>query len=90
MAYNVTSSSDHGDGSLDGEGVTTSAQADLSQTARLACQRESPLICPNQELVEQIDVIKRARELDTDWRGVLSYARAIAVGFLKPLLDAVC
>ena len=89
-ADNATSSSDHGDGPVDDEEVTTSAQADLSQTARLACLRESPLICPNQELVEQIDVIRRARELDADWRGVLSYARAIAVGLLKSFFYAVC
>lgn len=62
----------------------TSFQADLSATARFACQRESPLVCPNQELVEQLDVIRRTRELDVDWRSALSYARAIAVG---PLLQ---
>ena len=42
-------------------------------------QRHSPLICANQELVMQLAAIRRARELDGDSRGALSYARAIAV-----------
>lgn len=42
-------------------------------------QRQSPLICANQELVMQFAAIRRARELDGDRRGALSYARAIAV-----------
>lgn len=65
------------------EEVVTNAQVDLSPSAKLACQRESPLVCPNQKLVEQIDVIKRARELDMDWRSALSYARAIAVSSVR-------
>lgn len=42
-------------------------------------QRRSPLVCANQELVVQFAAIRRARELDGDNRGALSYARAIAV-----------
>jgi len=42
-------------------------------------QRHSPLECANQELVVQFAAIRRARELDGDSRGALSYARAIAV-----------
>ena len=41
--------------------------------------RHSPLVCANQELVMQLAAIRRARELDGDNRGALSYARAIAV-----------
>ena len=74
---------DRDDGSIYAKEVATSAQAELSHRAKLACQRESPLICPNQELVEQIDVLRCARELDMDWRSALSYARAIAVRSLK-------
>ena len=70
------------------EGAITSAQADLDPRAKLACQRESPLTCPNQELVEQIDVLKRARELDLNWQSALSYARAIAVSPLKRFMHA--
>lgn len=42
-------------------------------------QRRSPLVCANEELVMQFAAIRRARELDGDNRGALSYARAIAV-----------
>jgi DNA polymerase IV len=77
------SSGDHSHDSADGEELATSAQADLSATAKFVCQRELPLVCPNQELVEQIDVIRRARELDMNWQSALSYARAIAVGSLQ-------
>lgn len=73
-------SDDHHDTSFHEEEITTSAQADLSHSAKLACQRNSPLVCPNQELVEQISVLERARELDLDWQSALSYTRAIAVG----------
>jgi len=79
----ATTLGDHGDDLADKEEVTTSAQADLSPDAKYTCQRESPLVCQNQELVEQIDVIRRAREFDTKWQNALSYGRAIAVGSLK-------
>ncbi|KAF9777864.1 hypothetical protein BJ322DRAFT_514143 [Thelephora terrestris] len=58
--------------------IVTSAQAALSPSAKYACQRQSPLVCPNQDLVEQLAVLKRARELDLNWESALSYARAIA------------
>ena len=73
-------SDDHHDASFHEEEMTTSAQADLSHSAKSACQRNSPLVCPNQELVEQISVLKSARELDLNWQSALSYSRAIAVG----------
>ena len=76
------------DSTIHGREVITSAQADLSPSAKLSCQRESPLICINQDLVEQVDVLKRARELDLNWQSALSYARAIAVGPFK--LSPVC
>ena len=83
VTSDTESSGDHSDDSADGEEVTTSAQADLSATAKFACQRESPLVCLNQELVGRIDVIRRARELDMNWQSALSYGRAIAVGSLR-------
>ena len=83
VASDTESSGDHADDSADEEEVTTSTQADLSATAKFTCQRESPLVCLNQELVEQIDVIRRARELDMNWQSALSYGRAIAVGSLR-------
>lgn len=83
MSDDAEISDNRGDDSVDEEEVVTSAQADLSPNAKFACQRESPLVCPNQELIEQIDVIRRARELDMNWQSALSYARAIAVRSLK-------
>ena len=69
------------DDSVHGEEPVTSAQGDLSPTAKFACQRESPLVCPNQELVEQLNVLKLCAELDVNPREThLAYARAIAVG----------
>jgi DNA polymerase mu len=77
--YDVETSDGRDGVSVHDEEVSTSVQADLSPSAKLACQRESPLVCANQELVEQIDVLKRARELDLNWQSALSYSRAIAV-----------
>lgn len=39
----------------------------------------SPLICPNQTLVNELSVIRRSRELEGEERSALSYSRAIAV-----------
>lgn len=90
-ADGVGSSGDQlGDVPADGEEVTTSAQADLSPDAKFACQRESPLICPNQELIEQIEVIRHSRELDERWQNATAYGRAIAVGSLKSPSCAAC
>jgi DNA polymerase IV len=50
-------------------------------TSSYACQRHSPLVCPNQDLIEELMVIKRAREVDGDMRSMLSYSRAISVRF---------
>jgi len=47
-------------------------------------QRRSPLVCANQELVMQFAAIRRAREMDGDSRGALSYARTIAVRKVSP------
>jgi hypothetical protein len=50
-----------------------------SSMPKYCVQRLSPLVCANQDLVMQFAVIRRARELDGDKQGALSYARAIAV-----------
>ena len=46
-----------------------------------ACQRHSPLVCPNQDLLDELFVIKRAREVDGDQRSALSYSRTISVRY---------
>jgi DNA polymerase IV len=51
----------------------------LRPDAQLACQRAFPLVCPNQGLVEALDVIRRSRSLEGEARSELSYMRAIGV-----------
>ncbi|KAG2069658.1 Nucleotidyltransferase [Suillus decipiens] len=51
----------------------------LTHNAKYSCLRPSPLICPNQSLVEEIDVIRRGRNVEGEERSVLSYSRAISV-----------
>jgi DNA polymerase mu len=50
-----------------------------SHTSRYSCCRASPLTCPNQGLVAELDVIRRSRTLEGEERSALSYQRAIAV-----------
>ncbi|KAJ7099570.1 hypothetical protein B0H15DRAFT_771111, partial [Mycena belliarum] len=50
-------------------------------TNRHACLRKCPLICPNQALVQQLEVIRRSRELEGQDLSALSYERAISVPY---------
>ncbi|KAF8488161.1 hypothetical protein JB92DRAFT_3017861 [Gautieria morchelliformis] len=50
----------------------------ISYMSRFAVQRASPLVCPNQAMVVQLDVIRNARALDGDERSAMSYSRSIA------------
>lgn len=51
----------------------------LSHTAKYSCLRPSPLVCPNQSLVKEIDVIRQGRNVEGEERSMLSYSRAISV-----------
>ncbi|KAG1781945.1 hypothetical protein EV702DRAFT_1068193 [Suillus placidus] len=51
----------------------------LSYNAKYSCLRPSPLVCPNQSLVKEIDVIRRGRNVEGEERSMLSYSRAISV-----------
>ncbi|KAH9021225.1 Nucleotidyltransferase [Lactarius hengduanensis] len=51
---------------------------ELDHTAHFCCSRASPLVCPNQALCAEFDVLRRSRVLESNERSVLSYARAIA------------
>ena len=53
--------------------------ASLDSGARFSCLRASPLVCANQGLCEQLDVMRRARELEGEDRSALSYLRAVSV-----------
>lgn len=62
----------------------------LDYTSRYACQRASPLVCPNQSLAVELDIIKRSRALEGEDRSALSYSRAIATikGMCHPALSS--
>jgi DNA polymerase mu len=47
--------------------------------ASYACERATPLVCPNEDLVKALAVIRKSRELESEGRSQLSYQRAIAV-----------
>ncbi|KIK94774.1 hypothetical protein PAXRUDRAFT_11842 [Paxillus rubicundulus Ve08.2h10] len=51
----------------------------LKHLSRFCCQSASPLICPNQTPVKELDVIHWSRFLEGEERSMLSYARAIAI-----------
>ena len=50
----------------------------LDYMAHYACQRASPLKCPNQALVEELDIMRRARLLEGEIRSELSYQKGIS------------
>jgi hypothetical protein len=54
----------------------------LNHLSHFCCQRSSQLICSNQALVEELDIIRRARFFEGEERSMLSYARAIAVSVM--------
>ncbi|KAF8633429.1 hypothetical protein AX17_004600 [Amanita inopinata Kibby_2008] len=58
---------------------TTSQKVKANYMSSYACARASPLICPNQELVLELSVLERSRELDGKSVNALSYARAMSV-----------
>lgn len=51
----------------------------LNHASKYACQRASLLVCPNQALAAELDIIKRSRALEGEERSALSYSRAISV-----------
>ncbi|TFK87051.1 Nucleotidyltransferase [Polyporus arcularius HHB13444] len=53
--------------------------AKLDYMSRYACQRASPLVCPNQALVRELDIIRRSRDLEGEARSALSYERAVSI-----------
>ncbi|KAL6304931.1 Nucleotidyltransferase [Sparassis latifolia] len=51
----------------------------LNYASRYACQRASPLVCPNGGLVAELDIMHRTRTLEGEARSSLSYQRAVSV-----------
>lgn len=64
--------------------ISTSIESSkmLCYNARLCCQRSTPLVCPNEHLVQQLAVLRLHRELEGFEINALSYERAIAVRIL--------
>ncbi|KAJ3514756.1 hypothetical protein NLJ89_g2187 [Agrocybe chaxingu] len=59
--------------------------------SRYACMRASPLVCVNQPLAEELDVLRRSRELEGLRVNALSYERSVAIIKCKFLgLSAPC
>ncbi|TFK51026.1 Nucleotidyltransferase [Heliocybe sulcata] len=46
--------------------------------AKYACCRVSPLVCPNQGLCDELNIIRKSREVEGEGRSELSYQRAIS------------
>jgi len=61
------------------EPVDITETESLSHKARYCCLRSSPLVCPNHNLVNEIDIIRLSRHLEGEERSMLGYARAISV-----------
>lgn len=53
--------------------------SNLSHIAHYAVERASPLVCLNQDLVKELSIIRKSRELEGEDRSALSYQRAIGV-----------
>lgn len=53
--------------------------ASLDHLAQYSCLRASPLGCVNQKLAEELNVMRKWRELEGEERSALSYQKAIAV-----------
>ena len=61
---------------------------ELDHTAHFSCSRASPLVCPNQSLCAEFDILRRSRVLEGNERSALSYARAIAVSVIYHFISA--
>ncbi|EPQ55117.1 Nucleotidyltransferase [Gloeophyllum trabeum ATCC 11539] len=61
--------------------------AKLSYMSRYACCRASPLVCPNQGLCNELNIIRKSREVEGEDRSALSYERAISV--IKAYLNRI-
>ena len=70
---------EHDDQSRSASSSLPSPPKHLSYMSRFAVQRASPLVCPNQAMLVQLDTIRNARALDGDERSAMSYSRSIAV-----------
>ncbi|KAJ7496908.1 DNA polymerase mu [Mycena latifolia] len=75
---NSDDNSDDGSGSSSSFVPATGIQ-NAHYKSRYACLRKCPMVCPNQELVQQLGIIRRSRELEGQDISALSYERTISV-----------
>lgn len=59
---------------------STRGAIDLSWRNAYSTHRLSPLICPNQDLIAELGIVRRKRELEDEPQSASAYQRAIAVG----------
>jgi hypothetical protein len=59
---------------------STRGAIELSWRNTYSTHRLSPLICPNQDLIAELGIVRRKRELEDDPQSPSAYQRAIAVG----------
>ncbi|RDB25356.1 DNA-directed DNA/RNA polymerase mu [Hypsizygus marmoreus] len=59
--------------------LITSTKVLSNYAARYACQRASPLVCPNQTLCAELNILRLHRELEGKAINALGYERAIAI-----------
>ncbi|KZP27630.1 Nucleotidyltransferase [Athelia psychrophila] len=71
----------------EGLGLGDTSSLSLKYDSRYACCRASPLVCPNQGLVEALDIMRQSRALEGEERSALSYEKAVAVAF-PDLIDS--
>jgi DNA polymerase mu len=57
--------------------------------AKYACERASPLVCPNQKLAVELGILNRARDLEGNNMSALSYEKSVAVCALR-LVNGAC
>lgn len=59
--------------------TSTNEKIKLNYMSPYACARASPLVCPNQKLVTELEILRLSRELESKDINALAYTRAIAV-----------
>ena len=69
-------------GPLKPASISAHSVAELSWKNRFSTHRLSPLTCPNQDLISELGIVRRKRELEDEAWSASAYQLAIAVGFL--------
>ena len=68
---------------------STRGAIEFSWRNAYSTHRLSPLICPNQDLIAELGIVRRKRELEGESQSASAYQRAIAVSVSIPLRTSV-